>query len=237
MIGIICPVEAELKPYLENLADAKTFLRAMTVFYEGVLFGQKAALTSCGVGKVNAAVAAQIMIDKYAPEYIIVSGTAGGIDGKLKVGDTVISTDVVYHDLAGHMLTGFDPKMTSEYMLADKRLVKLFESAVTSSDLKQKVVFGRIATGDAFIEKAGRAKIIKTFNPLCVDMETAGVAHAAYLNGVPFIAVRSVSDTAEKSGLDTFRENCALASANSYKTVELFIQYFLKTGRKLWKKL
>ncbi len=231
MVGIICPVEAELKPYLACLANAKSRLKAMVVFYEGIIFGQKAVIVSCGVGKVNAAACAQSMIDSYSPDHIIVSGTAGGIDKSLKIGDTVISEDAVYHDLKESMLTDFPPRLREAHMKADPGLIGGFKAALKLSGLPQRIVYGRMATGDAFVERKGRAAIVKSFDPLCVDMETAAIAHVATLNGVPFIAVRSVSDTEEQGGLAAFRENCALAALNSYKTVECYLKYKEDSGK------
>lgn len=223
MIGIICPVEAELEPYLQNMAVAGVFKKAMLSFYEGTLCGEKIAAVSCGVGRVNAAVAAQILIDTFKPGFIIVSGTAGGLYKGLDIGDTVISEDAVYHDLAPGMLTDYHPRMSSVFMRAGAGLIAGFKKALAGAALPQKTVFGRIATGETFIEREGRAAIVEKYSPLCVDMETAGIAHVCYLSEIPFIAVRSVSDTEEKSGLGTFRENCALAARNSYRAVERFL--------------
>ncbi|MDE6915434.1 MAG: 5'-methylthioadenosine/S-adenosylhomocysteine nucleosidase [Lachnospiraceae bacterium] len=102
--------------------------------------------------------------------------------------------------------------MKSVFFAADRKLITLSKSAVNSICPAGKVVWGRMVTGESFITDEGRQKICDAFAPLTVDMETASIAHVCYVNGIPFIAVRCVTDTAEHSGIDNFDENCAKAS-------------------------
>lgn len=222
-IGIICAIEKELQPYLNVLEDAVTKKKALITFHEGLIAKTKVVVIFCGACKVNAAIATQIMIDKFGIDYIIVSGTAGGLDRRLKIGDTVISTEVAYHDVAEGILTEYHPWMPDVYFYADKGLLSLCESIILDAKLSQTVYFGKVVTGESFIDQDGRDIINQKFMPLCVDMKTAAIAHVCYVNKVPFIAVRSISDNEDNSGEDNFARYCDLASKNSFKFVELLL--------------
>ena len=231
-IGIICAVERELKPYLDVLEKKVTTRYARITFYEGTIENIKVITLFCGVCKVNAAIATQILVDKYSVDFIIVSGTAGGLDNRLEIGDTVISTEIAYHDVADGILTKYHPWMPDIYFRADKILISLSENMIKISKLPQSVFFGRIVTGEAFIDQKGRAEINEKFTPLCVDMETAAIAHVCYANSIPFIAVRSISDTEEKRGENNFAINCDLASKNSFEVVKLLLNQIFSSYAK-----
>ena len=143
---------------------------------------------------------------------IINAGTAGGMAKELAILDTVISTEVAYHDVAPDILTEFHPWMDSVYFQADPQLLKLSKQAVSKVNVAGKVYWGRMVTGEAFIADEGRQAINEQFSPLSVDMETASIAHVCYVNNVPFIAIRSITDTATHSGVGHFEENCPKAS-------------------------
>ena len=141
------------------------------------------------------------------------------MDPRLKIFDTVISTEVCYHDVAQDILTEFHPWMKSVFFEADQKLIELSKVAVEKTKLPGKVFWGRMVTGESFITEEGRQKINDEFAPLTVDMETACIAHVCYVNHIPFISVRCVTDTAEESGVSNFEENCAKASAIAKDTV------------------
>lgn len=196
-IGIVCAAEKELAPFLPQIEDIKTSEKAMLKFYEGRIGGTEVAAVVSGVCKVNAAIAAQILIDSFGAAAIINSGTAGGMDAKLGIYDTVVATECCYHDVAEKILTEYHPRMKTVY-------------------------FGRMATGEAFITDEGRERIMESFAPLSVDMETAAIAHVCYVNGIPFLSIRCITDTAEHSGNETFHANCAKASEIAAKlTMEI----------------
>ncbi len=227
-IGVICAVEKELQPYLDVLENGVTKENALITFHEGLIAKTKAVVLVCGVCKVNAAIATQIMIDKFGIDCIIVSGTAGGLDRRLIIGDTVISTEVAYHDVAEGILTEYHPWMPDVYFYADKGLLSLCKSIISDAKLPQTVYFGKVVTGESFIDQDGRDIINQKYMPLCVDMETAAIAHVCYANKVPFIAVRSISDNEENSGEDNFARYCDLASKNSFKVVELLLKQIVR---------
>ena len=217
-IGIICAGDDELAPFLEELEVNDTVEKAMLKFYEGKLCGFEVVILFCGACKVNAAIAAQILIDSFHVNAVINAGTAGGMDPALKIFDTVISTEVAYHDVEEEILTEFHPWMKSVFFTADEKLLHYAKKATAiisspgTTSVKGKIYFGRMVTGEAFITDDGRQQIIDKFNPLSVDMETGSIAHVCYVNKIPFISIRTVTDTAEHSGSRTFEENLKEAS-------------------------
>lgn len=211
--GIVCAGDEELAPFLPMMDHCKVIEKARLKFYEGQIDGTEVVALFSGVCKVNAAIASQILIDIFDVNAIINSGTAGGMDTRLKIFDTVISTEVCYHDVAQDILTEFHPWMKSVFFEADQKLIELSKAAVEKTKFPGKVFWGRMVTGESFITEEGRQKINDEFAPLTVDMETASIAHVCYVNQIPFISVRCVTDTAEKSGVSNFEENCAKASA------------------------
>ena len=211
-IGIICAGDEELSPFLPMIKDCKTVEKAMLKFYAGRIDSIEVIALFSGVCKVNAAIGTQLLVDLFSADMIINSGTAGGMDPGLDIFDTVISTEVCYHDVAPDILTEFHPWMESVFFKADLKLISLSKTAVKKIRPDGKVVWGRMVTGESFITDEGRLKINQEFAPLTVDMETASIAHVCYVNRIPFLSIRCITDTAEHSGLDNFDENCAKAS-------------------------
>lgn len=211
-VGIICAMDEELKPFLPHIESCETTEKAMLKIYSGQINGVSAAALYCGVCRVNAAIAAQILIDGFGADIIINSGTSGGMDETIALFDTVVSTEIAYHDMDGGILTEFHPNMPSIYFNADARLLSLAKAAARG---RKSVRFGKMVTGEAFIGDDNRAAINEKYFPLCVDMESAGIAHVCYVNRIPFIAIRTVTDTAAHSGLANFEQNCARASVIS----------------------
>ena len=200
-VGIVCAGDVELEPFLPILNVCKVTERAMLRFYEGQVEGIKVVALFSGVCKVNAAIASQILIDLFGVNMIINSGTAGGMDPKLEI-----------FDVAADILTEFHPGMKSIFFQADRELIELTKVAVKKLRQEGHVFWGRMVTGESFITDEGRQKINSEFTPLTVDMETASIAHVCYVNSIPFISIRCVTDTAAYSGIDNFEENCAKAS-------------------------
>jgi len=187
----------------------------MLTFYEGTINDVDIVTAFCGVGKTNAAIATQILIDIYGADTIINSGTAGGMDTNLDVFDIVISTEAIHHDVHEGILTQFQPWMPSVSIKADEALLNAAKKAVTQLEIQNKAYFGRMVTGEKFIEEDGREEILCTFEPLTVDMETASIAHVCFVNSVPYIAIRTITDTAKHAGTDNFEKNCPPASVIS----------------------
>lgn len=211
-IGILCAGDREAAPFLPMIEQDRISEKAMLTFHEGQIDGKDVAVLFSGVCKVNAAIAAQILIDTYGVDLIINAGTAGGMDPALDIFDTVIATETAYHDVAAHILTEFHPWLETPFFASDEKLVELSRRAAEKIQLPGRVFWGRMVTGESFIADEGRQGINEALHPLTVDMESAGVAHVCYVNRVPFIAIRTVTDNAAHSGSDHFEENCQRAS-------------------------
>ncbi|PGB01575.1 5'-methylthioadenosine/S-adenosylhomocysteine nucleosidase [Bacillus toyonensis] len=164
------------------------------------------------------------MLTFHSGKYENVEVVAGAIDKVLKIGDTVISTEIAYHDVDEGILTEYHPWMESVYFKTDSKLLELSRAVIENNQFTQNVYFGKIVTGEAFISESGRTEIISKYNPLCVDMETASIAHVCYANTIPFIAVRSITDTEEASGIEVFEDNCVSASHHSIHFVKKLLE-------------
>ena len=211
-VGIICAGDREFFPFIGHIENDQITEKAMLKVHEGTINGANVCALFSGVCKVNAAIAAQVLIDSFGVDIIIHAGTAGAMDERLSIFDTVIATETVYHDVAAHILTGFHPWMETEYFKSDAKLLHLSEIAVRKSGKANNVFWGRMVTGEQFIDDDGRQEIIEKHSPLTVDMESTSIAHVCYVNKIPFISVRCITDTADQSGVDAFEKNCAKAS-------------------------
>ncbi len=219
LTGIICAVDTEAKPFIDALKDTSITEHAMLQFCQGTINNIRVMIVVSGICKVNAAVAVQLTISMFNVSRVIFSGTAGGIDGRLKIGDTVILTESVYHDVDKKIIADKHPRMKSPFFKCDANLLDICRAALEKYPPEQAVYYGRGVTGEAFIIDEGRKRIIEKYEPLCVDMETAAAAHVCYVNGVPFLAVRSVTDTENEPGFGSFYANVKKASVNSFNII------------------
>lgn len=194
-IGIIGAMELEIDELLNRLEFTSERITANNKFHIGKLNNRDVVVTSCGVGKVNAASCTQILISEYKVDYVINTGIAGSMNDEVKIGDIVISSDVLHHDVRPSQLLRFYP--FEEVFKSDKELVKLSLEAVKEhDDLNYHV--GRIVSGEAFVDSnLLKKKINDFFNPLCVEMEGAAIGQVSYANGIPFLIIRSISDNAD----------------------------------------
>lgn len=218
-VGIICAGDEELEPFLSHIEETTIREKAMLKFYEGKINGVPIVALYSGVCKVNAAIAAQILIDTYDMHSIINAGTAGGMDEGIELFDTIISTQVAYHDVDDEILTEFHPWMPSIYFNADETLIAIAKTL----GKENRIHFGSMVTGEKFIEDNMRNSINEKYKPLSVDMETASIAHVCYVNKVPFIAIRSITDTATHVGIQNFEKNCKKASVIAKEVTLSFI--------------
>lgn len=203
-IGIIgaMPEEIELlKSKLENMQEET---HKNSTCYIGTLLGKDIVLVKCGVGKVNAALITQFIITHYNVSHVINIGIAGSVTENINIGDTIISNDLVQHDVdARHFgyAYGRVPSMDTLYFKACEDLVKIASSI-------EGTTVGRIATGDQFVgDMSRKAFIHNQFNALCTEMEGAAIGHTCYVNDVPFIVIRSISDNASGNAFDEFTKN------------------------------
>lgn len=214
-VGIICAGDSELEPFLNHIQNCHATEKAMLKFYEGEINNISVVALYSGVCKVNAAVAAQILIDSYHVNTIISAGTAGGMEKTIKIFDTVISTQLAYHDVADDILVEFHPWLPSIHFNADEKLLAAAKKIVQNQAVNHPVIFGKMVTGESFIDKNMREIINKKYAPLSVDMESASIAHVCYVNNIPFISIRTITDTASHSGVENFEQNCDKASVIS----------------------
>lgn len=185
-------------------------------FLVGKIQGKNCIIAKSGVGKVNAARTTQIMIDNFELSYVINIGVAGAINGLLNIGDVIIAKHVVQHDFD---ITAFDHSKgyitgVGDRVKCDEQLVSEFEQVIESQPEKNyQIKMGIVATGDIFCTEIWmKDKIRAKFDADVVDMECGAVAQVCYLDGVPFIAIRCVSDTPNGNNASTFDENLKMAS-------------------------
>ena len=201
-LGIIGAMDVEVATLKEKMQDAILDTHAGSVYCEGVLEGCPAVVVQCGVGKVNAAMCAQILCSVYGVTHIVNTGIAGSLCADLDIGDLVISQDAIHHDFDlrfwGRPI-GQVPGMDVTAFPADKTLMDYaFVAAEAVNPGHSKM--GRVASGDQFIcSKEQKNKIIADTGALCAEMEGASIAHTAYRNGVPFVIIRAISDKADDS--------------------------------------
>ena len=226
-IGILCAGDEELAPFLPLIENRTETRKAMLTIYEGEISGVPAAVLFSGVCKVNAAVAAQILIDSYGAQAIINAGTAGALEESLALFDTVVGTETAYHDVAGDILTEFHPWMESVWFPSDPGLLAAAEKA--AGKLGIPVRFGRMVTGESFISGGDRERILAAYHPLTFDMESAAAAHVCYVNRIPFLPIRTVTDTADHGAAENFERNCRRASEISARLTAALLEILRET--------
>lgn len=219
-IGIIGPCDFEIEPFIAEMSNVKLEDHAMLKFHLGRYSNIDIVAVRCGICKVNAAIASQVLIDRYNVDQIIVTGVAGAIDEDLKIFDTVICSEVAYHDVSDEILTKYHPKLEGLYFRSDENLTCKIISANAGDD---SVSTGKIVTGEVFITEDGREQIIEKYNPMCVDMETGSIAHVCHVNQVPFAAIRSMSDSPQESGEEVFAKYCRDAALKSIKVLKRYL--------------
>ncbi|MBU8878185.1 5'-methylthioadenosine/adenosylhomocysteine nucleosidase [Bacillus sp. FJAT-29790] len=228
VIGIIGAMREEVEILHDKMQIESTENVAGMEFYKGTLDGENIVLVQSGVGKVNAAACAQALVDHFGVNYLINSGVAGGINPDLKVGDIVISTDAVQHDVDITALgekPGVISRMDTSTFTADENLIQLAEKSAEGLGEDIHVFKGRIASGDQFIASAEqRAEIIKNFSPFAVEMEGAAIAHVAHLNHVPFVIIRAISDDANGESKVTYSDFVKVAAKNASQMLEEMIK-------------
>ena len=202
-IAIIGAMPSELVDIRRILGDAEVKNISGFDFYISTYGGKKIINACCGIAKVNAAVCTQVMIDNFRPDCVINAGIAGGMDNKIKVCDIVVSSEVLPHDLDLHFLKDYPPYCG--IFKADEKLMETAEKICEKNGVKS--FRGRIVSGEAFITSTEvKNAIKKNFDPYAVDMESAAVGHCCFLNKMPFVSVRCISDNADDEGAMSFDE-------------------------------
>ena len=209
-IGIIGAMEVEVAILKEKMEDVRIIKKASMDFSEGILAGKKVVVVRSGIGKVNAGICAQILADVFSVDAIINTGIAGSLNKNINIGDIVLSTDVVQHDMDA---TGFGyrkgqiPQMPVFFFNADDNLRRLAAEVCKEVNPDIQVFEGRIASGDQFVcNQDVKNRIVSEFSAYATEMEGAAIGQAAYLNEIPFLVVRAISDKADGSAQMDYSE-------------------------------
>ncbi|ALX48157.1 5'-methylthioadenosine/S-adenosylhomocysteine nucleosidase [Lentibacillus amyloliquefaciens] len=225
-LGIIGAMDEEISLLKENMTDRKEYKVANCLFIRGKLAGREAVLLKSGIGKVNAAMATAILHEQFQPSQVFNTGSAGGFADDLNVGDLVISTHVVHHDVD---VTDFGyaygqvPDLPAMFA-ADTNLVAKATQAVQTLDIHFRE--GMIATGDAFMENPEAVKTVRARFPamIAAEMEAAAIAQVCYQYDTPFVIIRALSDIAGKESSVSFDEFLETAAGNAANLIMAFIR-------------
>lgn len=226
MIGIIGAMEEEVCALKEAMEIQEMVSKASMDFCKGILCGKEVVVVRSGIGKVNAGICAQILVDAFGVDTLINTGIAGSLDARIDIGDMVISTDAVHHDMDATIFgdpAGQVPRMDTLAFPADLTLVEKAKAANEKANPEIHTFTGRVASGDQFISSAEvKERIVSNFHALCTEMEGAGIAHAAYLNKVSYVIIRAISDKADGSATvdyPTFEKKAIDHSVRLLKTL------------------
>ena len=201
-LGIIGAMEEELETLLSSMEGKSCSLHSGSAFYQGALEGLPVVIVQCGIGKVNAAICTQILIDLFRVTHILNTGLAGSLNPQLDIGDLVVSEDAMYHDFDcvhfGYPY-GRVPGMDVTAFPADDTLLGYAFAAAEQVNPSHTRI-GRVASGDLFVADAvQKERIVAATQALCTEMEGAAIAQTAYRNQVPFVILRAISDKADDS--------------------------------------
>lgn len=201
-IGVMCAVDTELLPLVRRMEGVEKTTYLLRDFYTGTLDGKEVVAVIGGVGKVNAAITAQALILCYGAEVILFTGAAGALSDQVQIGDVVIGTQVLHHDLEMALMNNDQfPGLPTDHFIPDPRLVELCRG------LGDNLRFGRIVSGEIFVTGQNRDGIISRFAPLCVDMESAAVCQVCWFHQLPCLIIRAVSDFANDQAEEAYKEN------------------------------
>ena len=201
-LGIIGAMAVEVELLKEKMENLTVKNHAGMEFYDGRLLGMPAVVVQCGVGKVNAAMCAQVLCSIFGVTHLVNTGIAGSLCADLDIGDLVVSKDAMYHDFdCVHF--GYDfgkvPGMDVVAFPADEAMIGYACAAAEAVNPGHSRI-GRVASGDLFVaEKSAKERIIERTNAICTEMEGAAIAQTAYRNKVPFVILRAISDKADDS--------------------------------------
>lgn len=214
-LGIIGAMDIEVETLRSALRGGRTVRRAGIDFYCGCLEGVDAVVCRCGVGKVQAAMCTQILCDLFEVTHLVNTGVAGSLRPSLEIGDLLISTDAMYHDLDCRAVgypVGQVPGLETLAFPADETLVALAQAAAEAVCPGHSAL-GRVASGDQFIcSRAQKERILASTEAFCAEMEGAAIAHTAWQNGVPYVILRAISDRADGSAAQDYPAFEALAA-------------------------
>lgn len=222
-IGIIGAMEEEVIEIKNSLLECKIIQEINYKYYIGKFENKEIVVVVCGIGKVNAAICTSKLIDKFKVDCVINTGVAGGINKKVEIGDIVIAKELLYHDFdvtAFGYDKGIIPRMETSIFKSNELLLNIAkESSVKFCGDKQTYV-GRIASGDQFASDINMKKYIDNeFKAYAVEMESTAIAQTCYLNRVPFVIIRCISDKADGTAQENYDDFVNEVSKKSAKIV------------------
>lgn len=228
MLGIIGAMSQEV----ENLKQAMNCVEVEKVagmeFYAGKLKGRDVVVVRSGIGKVNAAICSQVLVDRYDVAAIINTGIAGSLRNEINIGDIVLSKDTLQHDMDA---TGFGyplgqiPQMDQSVFEGDTHMIEMAKECCAQVVPEIGVHVGRVVSGDQFVsDRVKKVWLTETFQGYCTEMEGAAIAQTAYLNRIPFLIIRAISDKADDSAEMDYEVFEAKAIEHSVKLVLALVE-------------
>lgn len=226
-IGIITAMEEELAVVLKELKNVEKNTISRNTIYRGYLGEKEVVALVCGIGKVNASVATQILIREYNVDLVINAGVAGGLREYMDMGSIVIGDSLVQYDVDATAFgdkQGQIPRMDTFDFKADEGLINLAKSIADENE-NIKGFVGRIVTGDQFLTSQEKVNwLVEEFDALAVDMESASIAHTCYLNETPFLIIRTISDKGDDSSHADYEENKQNAIDNYLNLIKKLVE-------------
>lgn len=228
-IGIIAAENEEMMAIKNLMTEVEENKKYNLTFLKGKIKNKECVLVECGVGKVNAARTTQILIDNYDIECVINVGSAGAVNEELNVEDIVIGNKLVQYDFDITQIGNYEKGEicdVGKYMISNERLIKICEETMESfSDRNYKIKIGIIASADMFCAEPEKAKEIrKDFNAECVEMEGAAVAQVCFLDNIPFVVIRAISDTPNGNNKIDFHTFLKIASKRASEIINEIVE-------------
>ena len=228
MLGIIGAMNEEVASLKEKMDEVSIYRAAGMEFCQGKLQGRDVVVVRSGIGKVNGAICSQILADKFQVTKIINTGIAGSLRNEINIGDIVLSKDTLQHDMDA---TGFGypagqiPQMETSVFEGDTGMIEAAKECCAQVVPDIGVHVGRVVSGDQFVSDKEKKKwLTETFDGYCTEMEGAAIAQAAYLNHIPFLIIRAISDKADDSAIISYEEFEAKAIEHSVKLVTALVE-------------
>jgi adenosylhomocysteine nucleosidase len=226
-IGIIAAMAEELEILLKDLTLQSKKEKANMTFHKGNLYGKDVVAVVCGIGKVNSAICTQILVSEYSVDKVINVGVAGGIGKEIYPGDIVIAENLVQHDMdttAFGDKIGQIPRLDTFDFKCDEKMVALAKKACAEiSELNS--FTGRVASGDQFVANIEKIQWLdKEFGAISCEMEGASIAQVCYLNSIPFVVIRSISDNANNGAHMDYQKFVPVAVKNSTRILKQMLE-------------
>ena len=223
-------MEVEVETLKSSMTVKNTVKKASMEFFEGTIGNTEVVVVRSGICKVNAGICVQILVDTFGVTHVINTGAAGSLDARINIGDIVLSADACYHDVDATVFgykKGEIPQLGTQVFTADAGLREKAKAAIKVAAPDLGIFEGRVCSGDQFIcDKAVKDAIIKDFDGMCCEMEGCGIAQACFLNNIPFLIIRAISDKADGSEIMDYPEfeakaarDCAAATLELLKTL------------------